>query len=98
MKSVLTTLSGDEQLQLRAELELLKDSFSLVEFDDEEVDEKKGPSLSNADVDGRCWGDIWSDSVFIFWFQMKMVRSLRGSWWRLWRVLVSQPQLRNSAR
>lgn len=41
VKSVLTTLSGDEQLQLRAELELLKDSFSLVEFDDEEVDEKK---------------------------------------------------------
>lgn len=95
---MLTTLSGDEQLQLRAQLELLKDSFSLVEFDDEEVDEKKGPSLSNTDVDGRCWVDVWSDSVFIFWFQMKTVWSLSGSWWRLWRVLVSQPQLRNSAR
>ncbi|XP_042354901.1 protein FAM114A2 [Plectropomus leopardus] len=41
VKSVLTTLSGDELVQLRQELELIKDSFSLVEFDDEEVDEKK---------------------------------------------------------
>ncbi|XP_035522510.1 protein FAM114A2 [Morone saxatilis] len=41
VKSVLTTLSGDELTQLREELELIKDSFSLVEFDDEEVDEKK---------------------------------------------------------
>ncbi|KAM7397646.1 hypothetical protein PAMA_005791 [Pampus argenteus] len=41
VKSVLTTLSGDELVQLRGELELIKDSFSLVEFDDEEVDEKK---------------------------------------------------------
>lgn len=42
VKSVLTTLSGDEVVQLRGELDLIKDSFSLVEFDDEEVDEKKG--------------------------------------------------------
>ncbi|XP_053187190.1 protein FAM114A2 [Scomber japonicus] len=41
VKSVLTTLSGDEQQRLRADLELIKDSFSLVEFDDEEVDERK---------------------------------------------------------
>lgn len=41
VKSVLTTLSGDELAQLRDELELIKESFSLVEFDDEEVDEKK---------------------------------------------------------
>ncbi|XP_060912130.1 protein FAM114A2 [Labrus mixtus] len=41
VKSVLTTLSGDELVQLREELDLMKDSFSLVEFDDEEVDEKK---------------------------------------------------------
>lgn len=41
VKSVLTTLSGDELVQLREELNLIKDSFSLVEFDDEEVDEKK---------------------------------------------------------
>ncbi|XP_059208367.1 protein FAM114A2 [Centropristis striata] len=41
VKSVLTTLSGDELVQLRQELELIKESFSLVEFDDEEVDEKK---------------------------------------------------------
>lgn len=39
---MLTTLSGDELHQLREELELIKDSFSLVEFDDEDVDEKKG--------------------------------------------------------
>lgn len=39
---MLTTLSGDELVQLREELDLIKDSFSLVEFDDEEVDEKKG--------------------------------------------------------
>uniref|UniRef100_A0A4W6DQ47 Family with sequence similarity 114 member A2 n=1 Tax=Lates calcarifer TaxID=8187 RepID=A0A4W6DQ47_LATCA len=41
VKSVLTTLSGDELVQLREELEHIKESFSLVEFDDEEVDEKK---------------------------------------------------------
>ncbi|XP_070773330.1 protein FAM114A2 [Enoplosus armatus] len=41
VKSVLTTLSGDELVRLREELDLIKDSFSLVEFDDEEVDEKK---------------------------------------------------------
>ncbi len=39
---MLTTLSGDELIQLKEELELIKDAFSLVEFDDEEVDEKKG--------------------------------------------------------
>ncbi|XP_047463890.1 protein FAM114A2 [Mugil cephalus] len=41
VKSVLTTLSGDELVQLREELDRIQDSFSLVEFDDEEVDEKK---------------------------------------------------------
>uniref|UniRef100_A0A3Q0S994 Family with sequence similarity 114 member A2 n=1 Tax=Amphilophus citrinellus TaxID=61819 RepID=A0A3Q0S994_AMPCI len=41
VKSVLMTLSGDELLQLRDELDQIKDSFSLVEFDDEEVDENK---------------------------------------------------------
>lgn len=46
---MLTTLSGDEQLQLREELQLIKDSFSLVEFDDEEVDEKKGADDINLD-------------------------------------------------
>uniref|UniRef100_A0A7N8XY50 Family with sequence similarity 114 member A2 n=1 Tax=Mastacembelus armatus TaxID=205130 RepID=A0A7N8XY50_9TELE len=42
VKSVLTTLSGDKRVQLREELDHIKESFSLVEFDDEEVDEKKG--------------------------------------------------------
>ena len=42
MKSVLTTLSGEELAQLRHDLELIKEPFSLVEFDDDEVDEKKG--------------------------------------------------------
>ncbi|XP_062262187.1 protein FAM114A2 [Platichthys flesus] len=41
VKSVLTTLSGEELLQLRKELESIKESFSLVEFDDEDVDEQK---------------------------------------------------------
>ncbi|XP_068592705.1 protein FAM114A2 [Cebidichthys violaceus] len=41
VKSVLTTLSGDELVQLREQLDLIKDSFSLVEFDDEDVDERK---------------------------------------------------------
>lgn len=40
---MLTTLSGDELTELRKELELIKESFSLVEFDDEDVDERKGP-------------------------------------------------------
>lgn len=39
---MLTTLSGDEVVELRDELELIKDSFSLVEFDDEDMDENKG--------------------------------------------------------
>lgn len=39
---MLTTLSGDELVQLREQLDRIKDSFSLVEFDDEDVDEKKG--------------------------------------------------------
>lgn len=41
VRSVLTTLSGDELLQLREELEPIKEPFSLVEFDDEDVDERK---------------------------------------------------------
>lgn len=39
---MLTTLSGDELVELREELDHIKEPFSLVEFDDEEVDEKKG--------------------------------------------------------
>ncbi|XP_026228837.1 protein FAM114A2 [Anabas testudineus] len=41
VKSVLTTLSGDKLVELREELDHIKDSFSLMEFDDEDVDEKK---------------------------------------------------------
>ncbi|XP_067085419.1 protein FAM114A2 [Osmerus mordax] len=41
VKSVLTTLSGEELAQLRHDLQLIKEPFSLVEFDDDEVDEKK---------------------------------------------------------
>ncbi|XP_034033757.1 protein FAM114A2 [Thalassophryne amazonica] len=41
VKSVLTTLSGDELVQLRDELDVIKDAFSLVEFDDDDVDEEK---------------------------------------------------------
>lgn len=39
---MLLTLSGDELVELRDELDQTKSSFSLVEFDDEEVDESKG--------------------------------------------------------
>ncbi|XP_077448073.1 protein FAM114A2 [Stigmatopora argus] len=41
VKSVLMTLSGDELGKLRGELELIKDAFSNMEFDDEDVDEKR---------------------------------------------------------
>ncbi|XP_029029546.1 protein FAM114A2 [Betta splendens] len=41
VKSVLMTLSGNELVELRDELDQIKDSFSLVEFDDEDVDESK---------------------------------------------------------
>lgn len=51
VKSVLTTLSGDELVQLRKDLELIKHPFSLVEFDDEDVDERKGD-----DSDGNTAG------------------------------------------
>uniref|UniRef100_A0A8C7RZ06 Family with sequence similarity 114 member A2 n=1 Tax=Oncorhynchus mykiss TaxID=8022 RepID=A0A8C7RZ06_ONCMY len=41
VKSVLTTLSGEELDQLKEDLELIKEPFSLVEFEEEEVNEKK---------------------------------------------------------
>lgn len=44
---MLMTLSGDELGQLRDELDQIKDAFSLVEFDDEEVDENKGNVFVN---------------------------------------------------
>lgn len=57
---MLTTLSGDELLQLRVELELIKEPFSLVEFDDEDVDERKGD-----DSDRRKIGDIIGWLMFL---------------------------------
>ncbi|XP_027033149.2 protein FAM114A2 [Tachysurus fulvidraco] len=39
VKSVLTTLSGEELSALRDDLEQIKESFSMMEFDDEEVDD-----------------------------------------------------------
>ncbi|KAG9351940.1 hypothetical protein JZ751_023191 [Albula glossodonta] len=41
VKSVLTTMSGEQLAQLKEELEEIKEPFSLVEFDDEEVEDKK---------------------------------------------------------
>ncbi|KAM9450666.1 protein FAM114A2 isoform 1-T1 [Clarias gariepinus] len=41
VKSVLHTLSGEELSALRDDLEQIKESFSLMEFDDEEVDDPK---------------------------------------------------------
>ncbi|KAJ8385426.1 hypothetical protein AAFF_G00189520 [Aldrovandia affinis] len=40
VKSVLTTLSGEELAQLKGELEQIKAPFSLVEFDEEELEKK----------------------------------------------------------
>lgn len=44
MKSVISTLSGEEFATLKEELEKLKEAFSLAEFDDDEDDdeEKRG--------------------------------------------------------
>lgn len=42
VKSVLMTLSGEELAVLKDELEQIKDSFFLSEFDDDEVDDPKG--------------------------------------------------------
>ncbi|KAI7795708.1 putative protein FAM114A2-like [Triplophysa rosa] len=42
VKSVLTTLSGEELVKLREELEEIKEPFSLTEFDDEVEDDTRG--------------------------------------------------------
>lgn len=42
VKSVLTTLSGEELAKLREELQNIKEPFSLMEFDDELEDDTKG--------------------------------------------------------
>ncbi|XP_065143468.1 protein FAM114A2 [Paramisgurnus dabryanus] len=42
VKSVLTTLSGEELSKLREELEEIKEPFSLTEFDDEVEDDTRG--------------------------------------------------------
>lgn len=56
VKSVLTTLSGDELLELKSDLEEIKEAFSLVEFDDEDVEEKK-------DEDGSEFEKELSDAL-----------------------------------
>lgn len=56
VKSVLTTLSGDELVDLKSELEEIKEAFSLVEFDDEDVEEKK-------DEDGSEFEKELSDAL-----------------------------------
>uniref|UniRef100_A0A8C1Q024 Family with sequence similarity 114 member A2 n=1 Tax=Cyprinus carpio TaxID=7962 RepID=A0A8C1Q024_CYPCA len=42
VKSVLTTLSGEELVKLKQELQDIKEPFSLMEFDDEVEDDAKG--------------------------------------------------------
>lgn len=56
VKSVLTTLSGDELVDLKTELEEIKEAFSLVEFDDEDMEEKK-------DEDGSEFEKELSDAL-----------------------------------
>ncbi|KAM6984626.1 protein FAM114A2 [Aplochiton taeniatus] len=41
VRSVLATLSGEELFRLKGDLELLKEAFSLEEFDEEELDARK---------------------------------------------------------
>ncbi|XP_028839933.1 protein FAM114A2 [Denticeps clupeoides] len=41
VKSVLSTITGEPLIQLKEELELIKEPFSLVDFDDDDVDETK---------------------------------------------------------
>ncbi|XP_066501638.1 protein FAM114A2 [Hoplias malabaricus] len=53
VKSVLTTLSGDELVQLKEELEHIKESFSLMEFDEEEVDDTKEDDGENFEKELR---------------------------------------------
>lgn len=67
VKSVLTTLSGEELRQLREELDLIKDSFSLVEFDDEDVDEKKGTISTRWRSSSLHWSwwNVWNNLMFI---------------------------------
>lgn len=42
---MLTTLSGEELVKLKQELQDIKEPFSLMEFDDEVEDDAKGKSL-----------------------------------------------------
>ena len=42
VKSILSSLSGEELETLKLELEQLKEAFSLAEFCEEEEEEKKG--------------------------------------------------------
>lgn len=47
VKSVISTLSGEEFATLKEELEKLKEAFSLAEFDDDEdEEEEKGGNLA----------------------------------------------------
>uniref|UniRef100_A0A3P8WXR7 Family with sequence similarity 114 member A2 n=1 Tax=Cynoglossus semilaevis TaxID=244447 RepID=A0A3P8WXR7_CYNSE len=55
VKSVLTTLSGDQLQQLKRELQTIKEPFSLVEFDEEEVDEDKGLQSRRFFTDQICF-------------------------------------------
>lgn len=46
VKSVLTTLSGEELAKLREELEDIKEPFTLTEFDDEVEDDTRGKEVN----------------------------------------------------
>ncbi|XP_033834785.1 protein FAM114A2 [Periophthalmus magnuspinnatus] len=56
VKSVLTTLCGDELMDLRTELDQIKEAFSLVEFDDDDDEEKN-------DEDGAEFEKELSDAL-----------------------------------
>lgn len=48
---MLTTLSGEELTALRDDLEQIKESFSLMEFDEEEVDDPEGKQIDSRTTD-----------------------------------------------
>lgn len=48
---MLTTLSGEELTALRDDLEQIKESFSLMEFDEEEVDDPEGKQIDSLTTD-----------------------------------------------
>lgn len=65
MKSILSSLSGEELQTTRLELEQLKEAFSLAEFCEEEEEERQGNAGFCTQAGGSLVGcsDPWSQSL-----------------------------------